>query len=442
VLSPAQNQLQISPLNQQIKTITKRKTMKAQLMQRCVLTSTCLFITALAPAVLGQGALTPPGAPAPTMKTLTQVEPRKDVFTLPPGPTSLYLITAPGSYYLTTNLVSPGGKDGISVMADHVTIDLRGFAIIGTGNMGMNFNAISVPNPQVDLMVMNGTIASWSGEGVFAPMTRNSKLLDLRVFNIGRSALDIGDGSIVNDCLVYTNGYYSYGSPAIKAGNNCTVESCVAQNNAGPGISTGNGGLVTDCTANYNNCYGINTGDNSRVNNCNASVNWGNNPGDGIFVGYGSTVSGCTASGNANDGINTICGGSVLGCVAWTNQDDGIVVQYGSTVKDCTASGNRWNGIVISITSQAIGNTCDFNKHNGIYVGLSGYGNRIDGNSLTTNTIAGIDCSGSTGDLVVRNNAHANGTDYSLNPATQNAMIYVSPGPNFVITDPWANFSH
>lgn len=421
--------------------------MRQPLTQQGVLTAVCLLVTALTPAAtFGQGALTPPSAPAPMMKTLTQVEPRTDVFTLPGNPTSLHVITAPGSYYLTTNLIGPGGVHGITVLADRVTIDLRGFAIIGAGQFGMNWNAIMVPASQVDLKVLNGTITQWSGEGVSAPTTKNSRLEDLRVSLIGRSALHIGDSSLVNNCVVQSNCPYAAGTPAIWVGDHCKVEMCVAQDNVGVGISTGKGGLVADCVANGNN-DGIATGDDSRVTDCVASRNTGNNPGDGINVGYGSSVSDCTANGNNNDGIETISSGSVLGCTARTNGSDGIKVQYGSMVKDCTTGSNHRDGIGVTWRCQAVGNTCDANGRAGIFAYVGN--NRIDGNSVTTNAVAGIDCgtSPSTADLVVRNNASGNGMDYLLNPAggaagTQNAMIYISPGANFVIMDPWANFSH
>jgi parallel beta-helix repeat protein len=400
-----------------------------------------LFITASAPVVFGQGALTPPGAPAPTMKTLTQVEPRTPIPALP------YVISSAGSYYLTSNLVSSTGA-GITVAADHVTIDLRGFAVIGLGQFGGNYPAIFAPGPQVDLAVLNGSITLWSGEGVSAALTRNSKLEELRVSTIGRSALDIGDGSLVSECMVQSNCSYAVGvAPAIWTGNHCTVKACVAQANSGPGISTGKGSVVVSCVANSNMNYGIVTGDESKVADCAASLNaaTGNGPGDGIFVGNGGAVSDCVASGNAYDGIDTMCGGSVLGCTVRTNLNHGIVVQYGSTVRDCTASSNHFNGIVVSLHSQVVGNTCDGNGNAGIYVGLAGDGNRIDGNSVTTNKVAGIDCSGSTADLVIRNSAHANGVNYSLNGApggTENATITVMPGANFMNPDPWGNFSY
>src|ERR1700733_5595894 len=73
-----------------------------------------------------QGSLTPPGAPAPTMLTLSQVEPRTPISTAP------YFITLPGSYYLTTNLMISSGNNAIVIETNNVTIDLNGFTIFGT----------------------------------------------------------------------------------------------------------------------------------------------------------------------------------------------------------------------------------------------------------------------------------------------------------------------
>jgi len=412
--------------------------MKQQFIQRCVLTGTCFIITALGLEVFGQGALTPPGAPAPTMKTLTQVEPRTPIAALP------YVIISPGSYYLTTNLTTAVGLNGITVAADHVAIDLRGFAIIGAGQFGQNFSAIIAPTPQVDLKVLNGSISLWSGDGVSAPTTKNSRLEDLRVNIVGRSALRIGDGSLVNNCVVQSNCFYQVGMPAIWVGAHCKVEMCVAQNNAGPGISTGNGGLVADCVANNNINEGIVTSDDSRVSDCVASLNLGNNPGDGIFIGNGGTVSGCVASGNTHDGIETIVHSMVLACTVWTNGNDGIIVQRGSTVKDCTAGRNLRDGVGVIEDCLAVDNNCVGNGNAGIRAYVDG--NRIDSNSVITNTVAGIDCSLSTADLVIRNTARLNGVNYLLNPApapngTQNATIFAA-GPGFFNPDPWGNLSY
>src|ERR1700733_13714764 len=81
-------------------------------------------------SVFAQGSLTPPGTPAPTMKSLDQVQPRTLISSLP------FTISAPGSYYLTANLTVTGTGNGIVVTADNVTIDLNGFAMILTNPSG------------------------------------------------------------------------------------------------------------------------------------------------------------------------------------------------------------------------------------------------------------------------------------------------------------------
>src|SRR2546421_9068090 len=83
----------------------------------------CAFLLAASGGSIdGQGSLTPPGAPAPTMKTLAQIEPRTPISSLP------FTISTSGSYYLTKNLSVATG-DGITISVDKVTLDLNGFTI-------------------------------------------------------------------------------------------------------------------------------------------------------------------------------------------------------------------------------------------------------------------------------------------------------------------------
>src|SRR4051812_49280805 len=76
-------------------------------------------------SAFGQGGLTPPGAPAPTMKTLDQIEARTLISAVP------FTIDASGSYYLTNN-VSVTTGDAITIAASGVVLDLNGFTITST----------------------------------------------------------------------------------------------------------------------------------------------------------------------------------------------------------------------------------------------------------------------------------------------------------------------
>ncbi|MDQ6631762.1 MAG: hypothetical protein M3Y82_08370, partial [Verrucomicrobiota bacterium] len=90
-----------------------------------------LLLTASGNALFAQGQLTPPAPPAPTMKTLSQIEPRTDVLKLAGDASNLFIITNTGSYYLTTNIVGVAGKNGIQIVGGKVTLDLNGFAVMG-----------------------------------------------------------------------------------------------------------------------------------------------------------------------------------------------------------------------------------------------------------------------------------------------------------------------
>src|SRR4029453_5976983 len=88
----------------------------------------CAFVMA-AGLLLGSdvnaGSLEPPGPPAPTMKTIEDVEPRIPITSLP------FTIASPGSSYLTSGLTGSSGQSGITITASQVTIDLNGFTLLG-----------------------------------------------------------------------------------------------------------------------------------------------------------------------------------------------------------------------------------------------------------------------------------------------------------------------
>jgi parallel beta-helix repeat protein len=176
--------------------------------------------------VLAQGSLTPPGAPAPTMKTLQQIEPRTPVSaaTAPGNFLAQHIISKPGSYYLTTNLVAEGDKRGIQIEADHVTLDLNGFSLLGVSNA---YEAIYFPYPTTtNVVVRNGIINGWS-YGVYH-IAQGARIERLLVTGNGEG-IRCGNRSVVTDCTVtgsQRTGIHVSGSGCLIFNNNC------ADNNA------------------------------------------------------------------------------------------------------------------------------------------------------------------------------------------------------------------
>ena len=114
------------------------------------------------PRTLAQGSLTPPGAPAPTMKTLDQVEARTPIS----GTTT---ISASGSYYLTGNIAVTTGS-AISISADNVTLDLNGFTISSTASPASG-NGVNITGSRSHVTVKNGNIRGTTtfAAGTFTP---------------------------------------------------------------------------------------------------------------------------------------------------------------------------------------------------------------------------------------------------------------------------------
>ncbi len=152
-----------------------------------------------AAALHGQGALTPPGAPAPTMKTLAQVEPRVpvDAINTPGDAQNAFIITQPGSYYLTSDVVASGGSSGIWVNVVNtrgVTIDLNGFAVVGAGqDSDGNATGIVSGSEATPVNLSGGRVVGWSGRGVF--IAGPARVHDLLVADCGSSGIEVYGGT-------------------------------------------------------------------------------------------------------------------------------------------------------------------------------------------------------------------------------------------------------
>jgi len=233
-----------------------------------------------------QGSLTPPGTPAPTMKTLDQIEPRNAITNLP------YTITTSGSYYVSATLY---GSDGINVSADNVTIDLMGFALSGetTGE--------GVYTQNSGIVIRNGIIAGF-GTGVLLANANGCRLQNLvcisnRYRGIQVSASDGRCvGNTISDCTVSANeeaGVYLGASTAGTCAGN-EFNRCVVSDNLShgfwlntlfsAGFSVGNRILDSSITANGGSGIRLATSSGGQS--------------------YGHLIAGCTLTQNATNGIH------------------------------------------------------------------------------------------------------------------------------------------
>lgn len=137
-----------------------------------------------------------------------------------PGDAAGYPVTisAPGSYRLTSNLALPGGATrGIEITTDHVSLDLNGFAILGTcaAPASSTPTCPSDPAPAThaidaearrNVRVHNGTIAAFRGNGL--ALGTDSEASSLRIHGNNGHGVIAGNGSLVRDSIITRNRLY------------------------------------------------------------------------------------------------------------------------------------------------------------------------------------------------------------------------------------------
>ena len=324
--------------------------MKTKLHHGLIVFLFCATFSTPLSTVFAQGSLTPPGAPAPTMKSLSQIEPRTPISSLP------FTITASGSYYLSTNLYAATGN-GITISNNNVTVDLNGFALMGGTSSA---NGIYLPASQTNVTVRNGSISGWQeGVAVVPNYSRNIVLERLAVSGCGQYGIYSLSPAWLRDCFCASNQY--------------------------TGIFVFGGGQITDCDASYNGYNGITAAD-GIVRNCSAA----DNGHYGIYLNAGA-VSGCSVQNNVNSGIYLLASGcAIIGniCVgnnsSFSASDAGIYVNgYNNRVEDNHVSGSGYAGI--SVTNTVNGNIIVKNSVSGN--AANDYltpGNQIVGPLITT----------------------------------------------------------
>jgi hypothetical protein len=293
---------------------------------RLIQTTTSLSLLLQAPLarVQAQGALTPSGAPAPMMKTLTQISPRTAITNSNTGVT----LSLPGSYYLTTNITVNSG-DAITIAANNVSLDLNGFTLLSTSAVASG-TAIVLNNPQTNISIFNGFITSgitnngsniYGGSGWARGIYASGSACNIRVAGVTVHGcllygiyLGTGPATLVKNCMVNNTGWggiyadvvldsfanvggYS-GTAGIQAN---LVMNCRGTSYSGPGVLASH--VAGNCNGTSTTSYGLNA---TVADNCNGtSISQ---------VGLLATVvAGSTGSSGSARGISTGIGKNSIG---------------------------------------------------------------------------------------------------------------------------------
>ena len=365
------------------------------------------------------------------MKALDQIEARTIVnaANTPGNATNSFIISQPGSYYLTSNFAGAVGKNGISIQASDVTLDLNGFTLTGPGTGGTGTTALRgviTSAAATNSCLRNGSARNWN---VGVEASAAGMLVEkLRLY--GNSiGLSVGNGSIVRDCLATGN------ATGFLCGERSQLANCIATENTGYGFDGLDFVSLLDCTASRNfGEAGINVLAGCSLVHCSSTRNLPS--GNGINAGKSSSVINCNVSGNGSTGISAGPGVTVADCTVGNNFGIGILGAEHGIIRGCTVYGTNQHGIFVVSDSHIWGNTSDAN--NGCGICALGKGNQIDGNSCSANSSFGVSASDS---LVTRNSARNNAQGNYL--VDSNMITIKTAGvalPSNV--SPWANFEY
>lgn len=399
---------------------------------KVICTLAVVLMTGIAPA---QGPLTPPGAPAPLMKTLEQVEPRTPVNAVnTPGDTNaVYVISQPGSYYLTGDVLGVPGQHGIRIDADYVTLDLNGYTLDGV--IG-SLSGIKTPVQNFSaLTIRNGSVRYWGEYGVH--VLAGTLILD-RVRAEGNTA----------------GGFWQWGNTGVTL-------NCEAINNGGIGFEVFSTGIMEGCVSRNNGdhgflfrSYGI------HVSNCEATGNAGSGigPTEDYWVGRVMLVRDSRFSGNAESGLDVRSDIYLENVVSGNHANfgqSGFEMRGNARIKDVEGFGNGFTGIftlshefpnqweTVYITGvQAVSN----GQHG---VSIKSRRGRIQDSALTGNGTRGLELeAGSNYSIAFRNTGTPSGWWFHTNTFGRGVSAPISAavsgnagGAGLGTTDPWVNIT-
>ncbi|MEO1435646.1 MAG: right-handed parallel beta-helix repeat-containing protein [Bacteroidota bacterium] len=324
-----------------------------------------------------------------------------------------YVITEPGSYYLTdTFSIRQSGGNGIVIDADNVTLDMNGFAIYGDGPFNVNNGSTPGGNPlsdpggsgsgilvdgeQFNITIRDGYLNSWQDDGIHAPDVRNSIFQNLSFRYNGQNGMTLGDQNLIDNCVSFWNVL-----DGIHVGVANNLINCRGENNGESCIQADSSSQFIACVA-------------------------ANNFGDGITAGPGSLALGCSILDNDGNGMLAARDCNMIKVVSHNNGQDGIKADENSVVRECVVSNNEASGIhLIGENGGILNNVSYRNEDHGIFCSNTTMTDiKVDGNSMIDNQTTGLTMI-SAGGLVVRNVAAGQLTtsSYTLHPDTNRGPV-------------------
>lgn len=196
----------------------------------------------------------PPGPVAPSMKRLDQIDPRRTVGSLPGSADAVHVISQPGVYVLTADVVGQPGRHGILITCDgDVSLDLNGFSVVGVpgslhgvyrpaSGSGQASGRRSFAMPHV--FDEKGRISNWGGDGLHIASVDECSVAGVSISDCDGAALVLtmrhdaihaaiqnvravscGGGGVLVDHLA-PQGTLSGGGPGKIGISNCSVLAC------------------------------------------------------------------------------------------------------------------------------------------------------------------------------------------------------------------------
>ena len=303
------------------------------------------------------GDLNPPAGPITgTFKTLTEIEPRTAVTqeNTPGDADAVFVISEPGSYYLTGEVVVGAGFNGIEITSDDVALNLNGFTILG--DVG-SLDGVTLAGALNNISIRDGAIRGMGGDGIDARDDSAVRVLALTTSENGGYGVYCGADAVITDAIAKSNGV-----SGIKIGSRARVARSVSASNIASGFSMSGRNTLVECVANSNGSSGFFGDVLNQFINCTSEGNGG----DGFRSSVQSKAIGSSSEDNGGDGFLLFDQAIVRDCVSRNDAGDGFDLNQDSSISNSTARASGGHGF--NLTDNTTAENCTSND-----AGLDGF---------------------------------------------------------------------